>query len=72
MSDEPGLPATDEEKAALLVRMVEAALDADTADGSANLRTVMLELRAADPEAVQRLATALQLRGVGRNRSTAH
>lgn len=72
MTDEPGLPATDEEKAALLVRVVEAALHTDTADGRAGLGAVMRELRAADPEAVQRLATALQLRGVGRTLSTTH
>lgn len=72
MTDGPGLPATDEEKAALIVRLVEAALNLDTADGRAGLGAVMRELRSADPDAVQRLATALRLRGVGRNLSTAH
>lgn len=72
MTDKPGLPVTDEEKAALIVRLVEAALNLDTADGRAGLGAVMRELRSADPEAVQRLATALRLRGVGRNLSTTH
>lgn len=72
MLDEPGLPATDEVKAALMVRLVKAALHADTADGRAGLGAILRELRDADPAAVERLAAALNLRGVGRRRSTAH
>lgn len=72
MSDEPGLPATDEEKAALMVRLIEAALRADTADGRAGLGAVLRELQHGDPEALERLATGLQLRGVSQGRSTAH
>lgn len=72
MTDEPGLPATDEEKAALIVRLVEAALHTDTADGRAGMGAVLRELREADPEALERLATGLRLRRVGPGQSTAH
>lgn len=72
MSDKPGLPLTDEEKAALMVRMVRAALNADTADGRAGLGAVLRELKEADPQAAQRLADRLQLRRVGPGRSTPH
>lgn len=72
MSDKPGLPLTDEEKATLMVRMIRTALHADTADGRAGLGALLRELRSADPEALQRLADGLRLRHVGPGRSIAH
>lgn len=72
MTDEPGLPATDEEKAALMARLVKAILNADTAHGRAGLGAVLRELREADPAAIERLLTGLQMRRVGPGRSTAH
>lgn len=72
MTEETDLPAEDAEKATLMLRLVMAALNADTADGRAGLGAVMRELRESDPEALNRLATSLQLRHVGRGRSTAH
>ena len=72
MTDEPGLPATDEERVALMVRLVKATLNADTADGRAGLSAVLRELRDGDPEAIERLAAGIQLRRVGWARSTPH
>lgn len=61
MADEPGLPATDEEKAALMLRLV-AALDTTSADGLAGLGAIMRELAAVDPGAIQRLNAVIELR----------
>lgn len=72
MADEPGLPATDEEKAAMMVRLIKATMHAETADGRAGLGAMMRELRHADPVALERLASGLRLRGVGEGQSTAH
>jgi hypothetical protein len=60
-NDEPGLPATDEEKAALMLRLVSA-LDTTSADGRAGLGAIMRELAAIDPEAIQRLNAAIEIR----------
>lgn len=72
MSDEPGLPATDGEKAALMLRLVKAVLQNDTPDGLAGVDAVLLEMRAADPGSVERLAASIQLGRLGGTRSTAH
>lgn len=72
MSDEPGLPATDAEKAVLMLRLVKAALQSDTPRGRADVQAVLREIQAGDPEAVARLSANLRLRGVGPARSTAH
>ena len=72
MSDEPGLPAADAEKAALMVRLVQAVLQSDTPEGRASVDAVMREMRAADPGALERLSASLRLRGVGPSRSTPH
>lgn len=65
MRDEPGSPATDEEKAALMVRLVREALHADTADGRAGVGAILRELRHADPDAVERLAASIQIARAG-------
>lgn len=70
--DEPGLPAMDEEKAALMVRLIRATLYAETADVRGGLGAILREISQDDPGALERLATALQLRGVSPGRSTAH
>lgn len=72
MSDEPGLPAADAEKAELMLRLVKAVLQSDTPEGRAGVDAALREMRAADPEALARLSTAIQLRHVGGARSTAH
>jgi hypothetical protein len=61
MADEPGLPATDEEKAALMLRLVSA-LDTTSADGRAGMGALMRELATIDPEAIQRLNALIELR----------
>lgn len=71
MSDEPGLPPTDEEKAALMLRLVSA-LDTTSADGRAGVGALLRELAAIDPEAIQRLNAVIELRKAKPASGTAH
>lgn len=72
MTDEPGSPRSEADRTDLMVRLAKAVILADAADGRAGLGAVLRELREADPEALDRLAAGLQLRTVGRGRTTAH
>ena len=67
MTDEPGLPATDERDIRRLARLVEA-LDLTSADVKALLR----EIEASAPGSIGRMATHLRLRRLGLSTSTAH
>lgn len=72
-ADEAGFPATDEDRAALMIRLVREALHADTAEGRAGIGAILRELRHADPEAIERLAAGIQIARAGlRSRATAH
>lgn len=65
MTDEPGSPAVDEDKAALMVRLVREALHADTAEGHAGIGAILRELRHAEPAAIERLAAGIQIARAG-------
>ena len=65
MSDEPGLPATDQEKAALLIRLLKATLQIDTAADGACIRAVLREIEEISPGEVEAMAARLQMRRLG-------
>lgn len=72
-ADENSFPASDEEKAELMVRLVKEALHADTAEGRAGIGAILRELRHADPAAIERMAAGIQIARAGLSpRSTAH
>ena len=63
----------DEEKAALMVRLVREALHADTAEGRAGIGAILRELRHAEPEPIERLAASIQITRAGlKPGATAH
>lgn len=62
---ETGIPQTDEDRAALMVRLVKEALHADTAEGRAGIGAILRELRHADPQAIERLAAGIQITRAG-------
>ncbi|WP_092307706.1 hypothetical protein [Brevundimonas viscosa] len=62
---ETAIPQTDEDRAALMVRLVKETLHADTAEGRAGIGAILRELRHADPEAIERLAAGIQIARAG-------
>lgn len=59
MSETAAGPATDEEKAALMLRLMKAAI---AGDDPAGIQAMLRELEAADPGALQRIRAAAALR----------
>ena len=62
---------TDTQLAARLIAIIEG-LDLDSADGRAGIHSLLGEIEAAAPGAIEQMADRLELRKVGAGRSTPH
>ncbi|MDZ4111711.1 MAG: hypothetical protein U1E18_19230 [Brevundimonas sp.] len=62
---------TDTAQAQRLITIIQG-LDLDSADGRAGVQSILREIEAASPGAIERLAASLQLRRLGLTTTVAH